>query len=156
MRHQRGKYHDAPLAHRYCERLGTVLLAAHVTELRPAMRKRPAQMPARNHPRTTVVNDRVVESDPTGEVLLRLDKGVAIVLMPRERLRIFGLLVHRLIPVKPDVGADQIVAEVLKNAARRKLAQHLRKPNQVHSESDSVGLRDAHPPLGTRSQVLLV
>src|ERR1700722_17484266 len=152
MRHRGGKYHDAPLAHRNCECVGTGLLAAYVTELRQAMRKRPAQMPARNNPWTTVVNRRVVESDPTGQVRLRLDVGVAIVLMPRERLRVFGLLVHRLIPVKPDVRPDQIVTEVLENAARRKLAQHLGKPDQVHGESDSVGLRNTDPAVRTRSQ----
>src|SRR5260370_28249255 len=99
------------------------------------MRERPAQMSARNHPRTTVVNGRVVESDPAGEVRLRLDVGVAVVLMPGERLGILGLLVHRLIPVEAHVGPDEIVAEILKDATRRELAQYFGKPDEVHGES---------------------
>ena len=155
MRHQRREYDDAPLAHRNGERIRTVLFTAHVTELRQSMRQRPAQMSARNHPGTTVVDGRVVESDPAGQVRLRLDVGVAVVLMPRERLWILGLFVHGLIPVKAHVGADEIVAEILKDAARRELAQDFGKLNQVNGESDSVGLCDAHPAVGTRAKELL-
>ncbi len=155
MRHQRGKYNDAPLADWNCKRFGPVLLAAHVSELRQAMRKRAAQMPAGNYPGTTVINGRVVKRDPAGEVRLRLDVGVAVILMPREWLGILGLLVHRLIPVEAHVGSDEIVAEILKDATRRELAQHFGKPDEMHGESDAVGLRDTHPAVGPRAQELL-
>src|SRR5512135_662448 len=104
------------------------------------MRQRPAQVPTRNHPRTTVVERRVVESDPARQVRLRLDVGVAVVLMPRERLGIFGLLVHGLIPVEAHVGADEVVAEILKHAAGGELAQYFRKLDEMNGERDAVSL----------------
>src|SRR5215831_10708288 len=103
-------------------------------------------MPTRNDPRASVPFGRIGQRDPTGQIGLRLDIGVAIVLMPRERLLVLGLFVDRLVPVKAHVGTDQIVAQVRENRCRRELAQHLRAFYQVDREADSSGLRDK-PPL---------
>ncbi len=48
------------------------------------------------------------QGDPTGQVVLRDDKGVAIVLVPREPPGLFGFLVHELVPVEVDVRTYQI------------------------------------------------
>ena len=111
MRRQRGEHHDTAGARlRPASPRARLPRGIRKPSLLSAMRQRAAQMPARNHPRASVVDRRVGERDPAGQVGLRLDVGVAVVLMPRERLRVLGLLVHRLIPVQPHVGTDQIVA----------------------------------------------
>src|SRR5208282_3766474 len=111
MGRQGGEHHDTAGARLHRRGFGAVvLLAAYVTELAQAMRERAAQMSRRNYPRASVFDRRVGERDPAGQVRLRLDIGVAVVLMPRERLGVFGLLVDRLVPVEPDVGTNQIAA----------------------------------------------
>ena len=60
---------------------------------------------------TAAVEGRVRQGDPTGEVLLRLHEGVAVVLMPGEAARLLRALVDGLVPVEVDVGADQVASD---------------------------------------------
>ena len=53
----------------------------------------------------------VGERDPARQVLLGLDERVAVVLVPREPAGLLRLLVHGLVPVEVDVGADEVGAE---------------------------------------------
>ena len=69
-------------------------------------------MQAGDHLRASVVDGGIGERHPAGEVLLRFDEGVAVVLMPRESARLLGLLVDGLVPVEAHVGADQVVAQI--------------------------------------------
>src|SRR5208282_3710751 len=103
---ERTEHHDAPRAYRYGRGLGPVRFATDPSEVAEPMSESASQMAARNHPRTTVVESRVVQSDPAGEVSLGLYVGVAVVLMPGERLGEFGFFVDCLIPIEPHVGAD--------------------------------------------------
>src|SRR5437870_2917641 len=64
------------------------------------------------HAGAAVVEGGVGERQPHGEVLLGLDVGVAVVLVPRYSAGLLGLLVDGLVPVEVDVGTDQVGAQV--------------------------------------------
>ena len=81
-------------------------------------------MQARNYPGTPVVEGRIGERDPTGQVLLRFDVGVAVVLMPGKLSIRPRLFVHRLVPIEPYVRTDQVVYKIAKYGMCRELAQH--------------------------------
>src|SRR5262249_36219679 len=123
MRHQRREHHRTSGAHRRGNSLRPVLVAADPTKLGQVMLQGTTQMPARYYPRAAVAFRCIGQGDPTGQIRLRLDIGVAIVLMPRERLLVLGLFVDRLVPVEAHVGTNQVVAQVRENWCRRKLAQ---------------------------------
>src|SRR5262249_48016781 len=99
-------------------------------------------MPAGYYPRASVAFRRIGQRDPTGQVRLRLDIRVTVVLMPRERLSILGLFVDRLVPIQAHVGTDEVVAQVGEHRRRRKLAQDLRTLDQMDREADALGLGD--------------
>ena len=65
-----------------------------------------------NDPGASVLHSRVAQRHPAGQVLLRLNVGVAVVLVPRKPAWLLGLLVDGLVPVEPDLGSDQILAEI--------------------------------------------
>src|SRR5271170_4787218 len=111
MRRQRREHDDAAGAHRNRRRVGAVVLTANVASLAPTMLQSSAQVPAWNDPRTSVLEGGIGERDPAGEVRLRLDEGVAVILMPRKMLRVLGLFVNRLIPIETHVGSDEIVTQ---------------------------------------------
>src|SRR5215475_14296391 len=99
-------------------------------------------MHARHDPRTPVVHRDVGQGYPAGEVLLRLDVRVAVVLVPGKALRLLGLLVDRLVPVEPYVRPDQIVPEIPEGPPAAERAQDGRTLHQVDAEGDGVSVRN--------------
>ena len=65
------------------------------------------------------------------EVLLRLDERVAVVLVPREPARLLGLLVHGLVPVEVDVGADDVSAQAEQGRVASEVGQERRLAGEV-------------------------
>jgi hypothetical protein len=55
---------------------------------------------ARYDPRTAIVLCGIVQRDPASKILLWLGKGITIVLMPREFIRIAWLLINSLVPIE--------------------------------------------------------
>jgi hypothetical protein len=124
VRRERREHDDAAGAHR--RRDGVVgVLEALVAERRDeAMRERALAVQAGHHPRAAALLGRVGQRQPARQVLLRLDVGVAIVLVPREAARLLGLLVDRLVPVEVHVVADQVVADAGDRRVRGEASQH--------------------------------
>src|SRR5262249_36148629 len=109
-------------------------------------------MYARNHPWTAVDLRRIVESDPAGQIALRLEIRVAVILMPWERLRLLELLVHSLIPVETNVGAEQIGGNVAEHGTSAERTQEARSSDQMNAEGDRLGIRDEETPISLASQ----
>ena len=117
------------------------------------MCQRSATGRAGHHPRTAVLLVGVGQRHPAGQVLLRIDEGVAVVLVPGELLWA-RLLVDRLVPVEPHVGADQVVGQVAEDGPRAELAEPLGAGHQVDRERDLARSRDPDAPAPV-AQVLL-
>ena len=87
----------------------------------------PSPVHARHHRDAAVVGRRVGDRDPAREVRLRLDVGVAVVLVPQHRFGAVRLLVDRLVPVEAHVGADQIARQ----AGEHRIARRSSRANSV-------------------------
>src|SRR5258708_6219964 len=68
---------------------------------RQPVRQRPALVQFGRDPRAAVLVIDVDQRNPQRQALLRLDEGVAVVLVPGELLRLARLLVDRLVPIEP-------------------------------------------------------
>ena len=98
--------------------------------------ERAGAVESRSHVRAAVVHGGVSDGDPAGEVGLRLDELVAVVLMPREATRLLGLLVHGLVPVEVDVRADDVPAQAKQGRVPREVGQERRLTGEVGRERD--------------------
>ncbi len=99
-------------------------------------------MDAGHHPRAAALLGGVGERDPAGEIALRLDEVVAVVLVPGKGSFGARLLVDRLVPVEAHVGTEQVAPEVLEHRAGAEVVEEPRAQDQVHRERDLVGARD--------------
>ena len=105
--------------------------------------ERAALVHAGRDPWATVLLVDIDQRYPEREILLRLDEGVAIVLVPGKFLFLARLLVDRLVPIEPHVVADQVVADVLDLRMRREGAQYVGPGDKMRREGDDVGFGDA-------------
>src|SRR5271156_460372 len=124
MRHQRREYEHAARAHRSGEG-AVVVLATNPSQLGQMMLECSAQVAAGLHPRTTILDGGVGQRNPAGEVGLRLDEVIAVVLMPREKFGILGLLVYRLVAIEAHVGTEQVAADAGDDRGRGQIANEL-------------------------------
>ncbi len=85
---------------------------------------------------------RIGARHPAGEVLLGLDKGVPVILVPRKLAKGFGLLVHRLVPIHAHVVTDEIPGNTEQRFMTRKGAARIVPRDQMRRERDRIGLRD--------------
>ena len=97
---------------------------------------------AGRHLGAAVLLGGVGERQPHGEVLLRLDVRVAVVLVPRDPPRLLGLLVHGLVPVEPHVGADEVGAEPEDRGVGAERLGLLRARHGVDRDRERAGLGD--------------
>jgi hypothetical protein len=109
-------------------------------------------MQARHHPHAAVVECRVDQRDPTGEVVLGLDVGVPVVLVPRDGLVVVRQLVDRLVPVETRPRADQIVAEIDEHGIGAESSGDVALGADVERDGERVGLGDRQPPAVELSQ----
>src|ERR1051325_7297504 len=109
------------------------------------MFERPVLVSTRGDPRTAVRLIDVHQRNPQGEVLLRLDERVAVVLMPGKLLFLRRFFVDRLIPIEPYVGTDQVMANLFDRRVHRKIAKNSGLAHEMRREGDDVGRRNAHP-----------
>ena len=109
-----------------------------------AVRERATAMETGSDLRTAVRVRRVAEREPDRQVLLRLDVGVAVVLVPREAARLLGLLVDGLVPVEVHVRADEVRAEVDEGRMATQRGELRRACHEVRAEGDGAGLGDHH------------
>ena len=86
------------------------LVEADESEFCHFMEERSTSMKSGSDDRATVVSIRIGHRHPTSQVLLGLDEGVAVVLMPREGRLGSRLLVYGLIPVEPNIRAQKVEA----------------------------------------------
>ena len=142
MRRETGKHGDGTRVELYRHRAFHVLQAT-VAQRRAVMCQRALSVQAGNDPGTAVVEGRISQRDPAGQVLLRFDVGVAVVLMPGKLPIRPRLLVHRLVPVQPYVRTNQVVHKIAKYAMRRELAQHGVALHQMGMKGDLAGPRNA-------------
>ena len=99
-----------------------------------AVRKSSLFMNIRNNPWATVIDIHVDKGNPTSKVLLRFNKTIAIVLMPRETARFFHLFINYLVPIQPDIGADKVVSYFSERRPRYKIFGFLKVKGWVNSE----------------------
>jgi hypothetical protein len=119
------------------------------------VRKRAALMDTGNDPRTPGINGGVGEREPDREVLLRLDEGVTVVLMPGEPAGLLGLLVNDLVPVEANVGADKVSTYLRDRRVPADVAGRLGLLYRVRSEDDGTRLGNEHPFVGHRLEELV-
>ncbi len=122
VRGERREHHRAAGGDRRLGRLGALGQALPAEWVDVVMGEGALAVGAGGHLGTAVLERGVGEGEPHGEVLLRLDVGVPVVLVPRHAARLLGLLVDGLIPVEAHVGTDEVGAEA---EHRRVLAQCL-------------------------------
>ena len=84
----------------------------------------------------------VGQCDPAGEIGLRVEEAVAVVLVPGKGGRNARLLVDRLVPVEADVGAHEIPGEIPKERPGTEVPQESRAQHEVNGEGDLVGTGD--------------
>ena len=81
---------------------------------------------SRHNPRTAILLCGVNQRDPAGQILLRLDIRVTVVLMPWKLFGITWLLVNGLIPIHPGGWANDISAQFLKYRVHAEVLQERR------------------------------
>ena len=123
VRRERRKNHDVTGPGRNGDRSIGVCAEAHESEIALVMGQGSTAVAAGDDPWATIALIRVGEGDPAREVLLWLDVGVPVVLVPWEGRFRSGLLVDRLIPVEPHVGSDQVGGEIAEDRRCTQIAQ---------------------------------
>ena len=88
------------------------------------MGKRYLPMHYWDYPWAAVSNMNVNERIPASEALVRLDKSIPVILMPRESSRFFCLFVNQLVPIQSDIWANQIMTNISKGLLGDKLFYH--------------------------------
>ena len=112
------------------------------------MGKRALQVLSRRNPRAAVFWRRVNQRYPTSQVLLWLNKGVAVVLMPRKFLTGTGTLIDQLIPIQSGARPDQVVTEFGKNGVLCERFHDRASQHDVSAEYNFIRPSDARLVLG--------
>ena len=94
------------------------------------------------NPWTTVIYRRVGQRNPTGQILLRLNIVIAVILMPRKILLRAGSLIYQLIPVQTYLRADEIQRQRLHHRVPRKASCLLRRHYCMGSKHDFIRAGD--------------
>ncbi len=96
-------------------------------------------MDAGQNPRAAIIAGGIIQRDPAGDIGLGIGEGITIILMPREDAGFFRLFINRLIPIKPQIGADEIMADGGKERACDQIAHRFGMDDQIAGKADGIG-----------------
>src|SRR5205823_6944085 len=146
MGRERREHDDASRPHRNWNRTVRVPRALEA-DGRASVGERARTVEAGEYPDAAVVERGVGDRDPAREVGLRFDVRVAVVLVPEDRLRPVRLLVDGLVPVQPDIGPDEVVAQTSEQRRRTERTQRGGVLHEVQRNRHGVDAGEAEATL---------
>ena len=123
------------------------------TQCRGLMMQRAQSMQPRRDPWATIGLGRIGQRDPTGQIVLRLNKCVAVVLMPWKLFCHARFFIDALIPIQPYVRADEVRTQIREQRMATQLREHIAVQHQMRAKRDLVGARNAVTPIRALAQL---